>query len=219
MRIPLTAFLLSALTFVFGVTCASAQDISCSCTDTPENTCTAEVHCRDGCTAVCGVKDTCYVSCRTDLLTSPLTLRFVKKDGKFIAKTLSDQVKKDIQFEPYSRTKNRLYNFELKKSDMWPILSFLNKRGKVTINGKDLRPFLRLQRQARRRRLSVRFENMPAKDAIERLTFLSRFNLRIRSGDPSTLVSLQLNDKPLSEILKEISKQANVKITGHPQKR
>jgi hypothetical protein len=32
-------------------------------------------------------------------------------------------------------------------------------------------------------------------------------------------VSLHLNDKTLREILEEISKQANVKITGHTQKR
>jgi hypothetical protein len=159
------------------------------------------------------------VSCRTDLLTSPLTLRFVKRDGKFIAKTLSERVKKNIQFEPYPRKKKELYTFELKKSDMWPILSFLNERGTVTINNKDLRPFFRMQRQARRRRLSVRFESMPAKDVVERLAFLSRFKLRIRSGDPTTPVSLHLNDKTLREILEEISKQANVKITGHTQKR
>jgi hypothetical protein len=219
MRTPLTVLLLSVLTFGFGLTRASAQDISCSCADTPENTCIAAVHCRDGCTAVCGAKDTCYVSCRTDLLTSPLTLRFVKKDGKFIAKTLSERVKKNIQFEPYPRKKKELYTFELKKSDMWPILSFLNERGTVTINNKDLRPFFRMQRQARRRRLSVRFESMPAKDVVERLAFLSRFKLRIRSGDPTTPVSLHLNDKTLREILEEISKQANVKITGHTQKR
>lgn len=219
MKILLTVLLLSVFAFGFGLTRASAQNISCSCADTPENTCTATVNCRDGCTAVCGAKDTCYVSCRTDLLTSPLTIRFVKKDGKFIAKTLSDKVKKDIQFEPYRNRKKELYTFELKKSDMWPILSFLNKRGKVTINNKDLRPFLRMQRQARRRRLSVRFEGMPAKDAVERLAFLSRFKLRIKSGDPSSPVSLHLNDKTLSEILDEISTQANVKITGYRQKR
>ena len=220
MTTPLTIFLLCVLTFALGLTRASAQNISCSCADTPENTCQGTVNCPDGCTAVCGAKDTCYLSCRTDLLASPVSLRFVKKDGKFIAKSLSAKVNKDIKFEPYKRREKELYTFELKKSDIWPILSFLNRRGIVTINNKDFRTFLKMQREVKLgRRLSVRFESIPASEVIERLSFLSRFDLRIKSGDRSTPVSLHLDNKTLSEILDEVSKTANVEIVSKGQKR
>lgn len=212
MRIALTVLLFSVLTFGFGLTRASAQDVSCSCADTPENTCKGTVTCPDGCTAVCGAGEICYLSCSTDLLLTRISVRFVKKSGKAIALTLSDKVKKRISFEPYPNRANKRYTYQLKNSDLWPILWFLNRHGKVTINDMDFRTFVNIQRQATGRRLSVRFERTSVQKAVEKLAFLSRFQLRIKSGDPSTRVSLHLNDKTLSEIIKEISTAANVKI-------
>jgi hypothetical protein len=220
MRTHLTLLLSCVFTFTLGLTHISAQSISCSCADTPENTCHGTVTCPDGCTAVCGSKDTCYLSCRTDLLASPVTLRFVKKDGKFIAKTLSAKVNKEIKFEPYKRREKELYTFELKKSDIWPILSFLNKRGVVTVNNKDFRIFLKMQREVKMgRRLSVRFEGISANEVVEKLSFLTRFDLRIKSGNGLAPVSLHLDNKTLSEILDEVSRTANVEIVRKGQKK
>ena len=154
----------------------------------------------------------CYLSCSTDLLLTRISVRFVNKSGKAIAQTLSGKVKKRINFEPYPKRENRRYTYQLKNSDLWPILWLLNRHGKVTINDLDFRTFVNIQRQATGRRLSVRFERTSAQKAVEKLAFLSRFQLRIKSGDPSTLVSLRLNEKTLSEIIDEISTAANVKI-------
>lgn len=124
MRIPLTLFLSCVFTFTLGLTHISAQSISCSCADTPENTCHGTVNCPDGCTSICGAKDICYLSCRTDFLVSRVSVRFAKKDGKFIAKTLSAKVNKDIKFEPYRRREKELYSFELKNPIYGPFFLF-----------------------------------------------------------------------------------------------
>jgi hypothetical protein len=219
MRIPLTLFLLCVLTLALGLKRTSAQSISCSCVDTPENTCQGTVNCPDGCTAVCGTKDTCFLSCRTDFLTSRVTLRFVKKSGQFIVDKLSRKLHKNITFKPNVGEETAVYDFELKKSDAWPILSFLNKHGIVKINNKDFRTFIKMQEEVKQgKRLSVRFNRIPASDVIKRLSFLSQFDLRIKSGKRSTPVSLQLNDKTLTEILDEISKTAKVEIENKGQK-
>ena len=215
MRIPLTLFLLCVLTLALGLKRASAQNTSCSCVDTPENTCQGTVNCPDGCTAVCGTKDTCYLSCRTDFLATRVTIRFVKKSGKYIVEKLSTKLHKDIKFQPYEGEEKALYNLELKKSDAWPILSFLNKHGVVTVNNKDFRTFIKIEEEMKQgRRLWVRFDRIPASDVVKRLSFLSRFDLQIKSGKRSTRVSLHLDDKTLTEIIDEISKTAKVEIVN-----
>lgn len=90
----------------------------------------------------------------------------------------------------------------------------------MTVDNKDFRTFIRLNREVKTgRRLRVRFNSMPANAVVEKLSFLSRFDLQIRSGDPSTPVSLQFKNKTLSEILDEISRTANVKIVNNGQKK
>jgi len=143
----------------------------------------------------------------------------VKKSGQFIVDKLSRKLHKNITFEPYKGEEKGLYNFELKKSDAWPILSFLNKHGIVKINNKDFRTFIKMQEEVKQgRRLSVRFNRISANEVIKRLSFLSQFDLQIKSGKRSIPVSLHLNDKTLSEILEEISKTAKVEIVNKGQK-
>ncbi len=147
------------------------------------------------------------------MLDTRLTIRFVKNNGQQIASVLSTKTGKTIVFVPYPRTATRLYNLELKNSDIWPALVFLDKRGTVTINGIEFRTFRKIQLEMKSgRKFSVRFHGMPARDAVSKLAFLSQLKLRISSGNPTNRVSLDLTEMTLSEILKEMSANANVKI-------
>lgn len=213
MRIPLTVVCYALLLLIGMIQPARGQQITCSCENVPDKSCQGTIYCPDGCTAICAAKDTCYLSCRTDMFKSRFNLKFERKSGPQIASVLASKLGKPIEFVPYSRTANKLYNFELKNSDIWPALEFLDKRGTVKINRMDFRTFRKIQIEMKSgRKFSARFHDIPARDAVSKLAVLSRLNLQIRSGNPMNLVSLDLNEMTLSEMLKEISSSAKVKI-------
>jgi hypothetical protein len=135
------------------------------------------------------------------------------KSGLEVVKELSAKIKKQITFEPQPRRAKERYNFELKRSDIWPILTFLNKRGKVKIGVYDFRTFEKMQREAKSgRRMAWKFNQMPADQLVQRLSFISQVKLHLESGDPQAIISLDTRDKTLSEVLDEIEKANNVKI-------
>lgn len=103
------------------------------------------VTCRDGCTALCGTKDGCYQSCRIDILNQRITMEVLGKTGAEIVFLLSDSTHKKIQFAPNKRNKLDRYNFSIKNDDIYNVLSFLNKRGKVKVNDVDFAEFERMR--------------------------------------------------------------------------
>lgn len=147
------------------------------------------------------------------MLDTRLTIKFVQKDGQHIASELSKRIGKNIQFVPYSRTAKQLYDFELNNSDIWPALTFLDKRGTVKINQIEFRTFRKIQIEMKSgRKFSVRFSGMPAREVVSKLAFLSQLNLEIKSGDPTSPVFVEVNEMSLRDILREISNKANVEI-------
>lgn len=103
------------------------------------------VTCRDGCTALCGTNDGCYSSCRIDILSQRISMDFVGKTGTEIASLLSDRTHKKIEFVPSKRHTLDRYSFSIKNDDIYNILSFLNKRGKVKVNDVDFAEFERMR--------------------------------------------------------------------------
>jgi hypothetical protein len=149
-----------------------------------------------------------------------LTLTFQKKTGEQMASVLSKETGMTIQFDLYPdpktgkpRTHKPLYDFKLTNSDIWPALVFLDKRGTVKINGVEFRTFQNIQSEMKSgRKFSVRFQGKPARDVVSELASWSQLNLVIKSGDPASLVFVELNQMTLNDILKEISKTARVEI-------
>ena len=70
---------------------------------------------------------------------------FVGKTGTEIASLLSDRTHKKIEFVPFKRHTLDRYSFSIKNDDIYNILSFLNKRGKVKVNDVDFAEFERMR--------------------------------------------------------------------------
>jgi hypothetical protein len=187
--------------------------VTCACENVSKSTCHGSIKCPEGCTALCAAGDVCYLSCKNDMVGKRLNLKFVNQDGMSIATKLSEETQKTITFTPYPKRQNERYTYELKNQSMWTLLNYLNKRGSVRVNGMEFRRFRKMKREAQDGSpLAARFEGMTAQEVMDKLEFLSQVPLRIRSGDPQTIVSVNLRNKTLDQILRDISKQSGVKI-------
>lgn len=210
MKITVVALLLFLLT---GVQVGVGQRVTCSCEKVPDNSCHGVVTCPGGCTALCGSNDACYLSCRSDLLHTRISEKFVKKEGGEIASVLSDRTHKKIEFTPYPRNLHAQYDLEINDDDIWNALNFLYKRGNVKIGGLDFGKLRELRKEMRLGKLvSVNFIGIPAKDLVAKLAFLTGRPFRLKSGDPEKLVSISLEQVTLDEIIARISASAGVKI-------
>jgi hypothetical protein len=187
--------------------------VTCACENVSKSTCRGSIRCPEGCTSLCAAGDVCYLSCKNDMVGKRLNLTFVDKDGKSIAAKLSEETQKTITFTPYPKRKNERYTYELKNQSMWTLLNYLNRRGSIRINGMEFRRFRKMMREAQNGKpLAARFEGMTAQEVMDNLEFLSQVPLRISSGDPQTIVSVNLQNRTLDQILRDISRQSGVKV-------
>ncbi len=60
--------------------------------------------------------------------------------------------------------------------------------------------------------MSIDFNNVPVKEALDKLSFLSGQTFRVGSGDAEMPVSLSLQEVTLREIVNRISEQTSTKI-------
>ncbi len=210
MKVSLTvvALLLSLITSVPTVT---GQTCSCKATDA---SCEASVTCGRGCGAICAPKDACYAACgnfEADLLHVRITLKINRGDSKEIASKLTSQTGKKIEFIP--KNVNETVTLDLKDSTLFYALNLLSQRGRVTVNGTDFEKFQKIRAlMLRDGKVSINFNNVPVKDAVDKLSFLSGLPFRVVSGDAEGLVSISLQEVTLSEIIDRISEKTGVKI-------
>lgn len=221
MRIALTTACL-ALLFLSLNTQSAYSQVSCACENAKKDeVCTkAEISCPDGCTVICSPNHACYASCRTDMLDDRrLNKKFARKSGQHIVAELSKETGDDIQFAPYPENANKLYNFELKDSDIWPALTFLDKRGVVKINQIEFRTFRKIQIEMKSgRKFSIGFNGIPAREVVSHLALISQTKLAIKSGDPASPVFVEVKDTSLRDLLKQIAASAKVEIAVGNQK-
>jgi hypothetical protein len=213
MKLSLTvaAFFLS-LGILTSASTVLGQQISCSCKIATDNTCHGEIKCPGGCTAICGIKEECYLACRSDLVYVRVSVKFEKATGEEIATTLSDRTHRKIQFKPYPRNANKRYTLEIKGDDIWHALAVLDKLGNVKVGGVDFGTLRILRNKIRGKKVSVNFTGIPARDALDKLAFVSGFPFRVKSGNPDNLVSLSLKEATLKEIIRGISTSAGVVV-------
>lgn len=210
MKAPLatTVLLLSLLTLAPAVT-----GQTCSCKG-PDASCEVSVTCRRGCGAICAPNDACYAACgnfEADLLHVRVTLQINNGDSKEVSSSLSSQTGKEIEFIP-RKVKDR-FTLDLKDSPLFTALDTLSRRGRITVNGTDFTKFQKLRTiMLRDGRVSISFNNITARDAVDKLSFLSGLRFRVVSGDVEAPVSLSLQNATLGEIITHISEQTGVKI-------
>lgn len=210
MKAPLTitALLLSLITFV-----PTVEGQTCSC-KAPDGSCEFSGTCRRGCSAICAPNDACYVACgnfEADLLHVRVTLKINNGDSKEVSSSLTSQTGKRIEILP--RKANDRFTLDLKDSPLFNALDILSRRGRITVNGTDFGKFQKLRTlMLREGRVSIDFNNIPVRAAVDKLSFLSGLGFRIVSGDADTHLSLSLHEVTLSEIVTRISEQTGVKI-------
>ncbi len=192
---------------------AIGQQVSCSCDSAPGRTCHGAVRCPDGCTSLCGPGDACFLSCRSNTVESRITAKFAKQTGQEIAAQLSAQTRQRIEFIPDTRNRTARYDLELNNDDLFNALKYLYKRGKVKFNGLEFPELQKLRRQLKGgKKISVKFDRIPAKDAVSRLAFVSGKRLHIQQGDPEQNISVTMQDATLNQIIARISETGHVTI-------
>lgn len=128
------------LSLAFFSTASGQNSCSCKATDGPS---AAQARCPKGCSAICSHGDSCYAGCGEDI-SARVSLILYNKDARTIAASLSQQSGRRITFTP--RRKSERFNLELKNDPIWNVLSFLNKRGKIVVDGVDFNKFEELRR-------------------------------------------------------------------------
>lgn len=210
MKLPLTIITLLPALIIFTPT-VTGQTCSCKA---PDESCEVRVTCRHGCTAVCSTNNSCYAACgnfEVDLLHARVTLKINKGDSKQIAASLTRQTGRKIEFVPNKMDER--FSIDLKNGPLWNALEFLSKRGHVAVNGTDFEKFQEIRRtMLKGGKVSVNFNNVPVKDVVEKLSFLSGLPFHVESGDAESLLSISLQGVTLSEIVARISAQTGVKI-------
>lgn len=210
MKLTLTsaALLLVLLTFA---PAAAGQTCTCNASD---GSCDVSVSCSRGCSAVCTSHNACYATCgnfESQLLSVRVTLTGNGLDGKAVSDQLTTQTHTEIVFVP--RKTKRHYNLDLKDTPLYNALKVLHKRGKVTVNGKDFGIIQRIgASMSGRGKVSVKFDSLAVRDALDKLYFLTGQSFSVESGDPDAVVTLSLPNAKLVQIIADIEKQANVKI-------
>jgi hypothetical protein len=211
MKLPLTiaTLLLSLIAFTPIVT---GQTATCSCK--APGSCTPRVSCPHGCTALCGANDACYAGCgsiEADNSYARITLKIHNKDSEAIAASLSNQSGRKITFIP--RKKTDRFSFELNNDPVWNALNFLAKRGTILVDGWDFEKLEELRRKMLKgEKISVNFTDVPVRNAVAKLSFLSGLPFRVESGDAEKNLSISLQEVTLSEIVSRISAETGVKI-------
>jgi hypothetical protein len=211
MKLPLTfaTLLLSLITFAPAV---SGQKI-CTC-KAPDNSCTSEVRCPHGCTALCGPRDACYAACgsiEVDKSYARITLKIENESSEEIAASLTLHSGREIKFIP--RRKNARYSVELNNDPVWNALKFLGKRGTVLVDGTPFNKLEDLRRKLLKgEKVSVNFTDVPVRNALAKLSFLTGLPFRVESGESERLLSISLQAVALGEIVSRISAETGVKI-------
>lgn len=209
MKLPLTIATLLILLSTLSPTGTSQKRCSCKAAD---GSCNASVTCRQhGCTAICGTNSACYSACGKDLLSTRFTLKLVKKGSKEIAFALSQHTGRNIEFVP--RRRNDRFNIEIKDDDMWNTMEYLYQRGKVRVIGVDWGEYRKLRRATSEgAKMSVDFNDISVRDALDQLSFLTGLQFRVESGDAEKLISISLREVTLGEIISRISAETGIRI-------
>lgn len=210
MKLTLTsaALLLALLTLS---PAAAAQTCTCNAS---EASCGVSVTCSNGCSAVCTRRDACYATCgdaESRLLSVRVTLAGQGLDAKTVSDRLTTQAGTEIVFSP--RRPKDTYNLDNNDMPLYHVLKILAKRGKVTVRGRDFKEILRIgDTMDGRNGVTVKFNNLAVRKALDKLYFLTGQSFTVESGDADALVSLTVPNASVREVIAAIEKQANVKI-------
>ena len=219
MKLPLTIATL-LLSLIMFAPIATGQTAICSC-KAPDDSCTPRVRCPHGCTALCGSNDACYAGCgsvEVDNSYARITLKINNEDSETIAASLTSLSGRKIRFIP--RKKTERLSFELNNDPLRNALKFLAKRGTVSVNGVNFESLEELRRKLRKgKKVSVNFTDLPVRNAVAELSFLSGFPLRVKSGDAEKIISISFQEVTLNEIVSRISVKTGVKIEQTEEER
>ena len=190
----------------------------CSCIEVGGRTCSGTIKCSKGCSAICGRKNICYLACSQELVGRNLDLEFFQQTSKEIAATLATQTQVPINFKPYSRRANELYDYKLINSGIWKLLEFLDERGTLSVNGLPFEELRKLKKKLKEggRIARVRFNNTSVQEAVLHLEIMTGEYLRIVSGDSAKRISINIRLGSLPYILETIRRKSGVRVAIAP---
>jgi type II secretory pathway component GspD/PulD (secretin) len=156
----------------------------------------------------------CYAACQgvdPDNPTARISLKIKNKKSNKVTAELRRASGRNVVFE--SRGKNDRFTFEFNNHPVWDVLDRLSKRGKLLLDGT---PFDRMKELRHKlssgEKVSVNFTDIPVRNAVAKLSFLSGLPFRVESGDAGRLLSVSLDEVTLDEMVARISAESGVKI-------
>jgi hypothetical protein len=97
--------------------------------------------------------------------------------------------------------------------DMWNTMEYLYQRGKLRVNGVDWGEYRKLRRATSDGgKMSLDFNDISVRDALNHLSFLTGLHFRVESGDAEKLISISLREVTLGEIISRISTETGIRI-------
>jgi hypothetical protein len=134
-----------------------------------------------------------------------------------LASLLAETTGVDIAFTKSKRDPSRdgmLFHVGFSKSPLWDALEFLANRGTVKISGRDFESIRRLRKALLSgQRFNFGVSNTPVGTYVSDLAGVTGLHLQVTAGNPMTIANVQLPDANLAEIIAEVSRQTETKIT------
>jgi hypothetical protein len=136
----------------------------------------------------------------------------IEGTSKQIASALTRKASKQIEFTP--RKGNEPFSVDFKNATLFDALDYLYTRfGGVRYGGVDFEKFHNIRSMMLKgEKLSLNFHNLPVKNVVAELSFLSGMPFYVVSGDAEAPLSISLENVTLDEVIDRVSAQTGVKI-------
>jgi hypothetical protein len=136
-----------------------------------------------------------------------------RNDVKALNNALSKAYGKIINFEPNEGFARTFRPGSISSSPFdWALFDFLDRNGTLTINGHGL-SFWRDMRQSLLNGGSFQFCSSRPDMILDEISFVSGKSFSIVAGDPSTKLVTPLKGSGVPELLLNLSRAANIRIT------
>ena len=191
---------------------SGSVDQTCSCT-AADGSCAVTITCTGGCVRFCGVQDNCWAECSSSNSDRLKIANIEVKNGTYsqLVRALRSVSDKNLEFSP-AEPESRV-DVAFRNAPLWDALEFLAARGTLRVDANDF-DSLRKQRKLLLSggKTSFIFKNKPLKTFIEDMTFLTGLHLRVASGNNDAVVSIDLRNVTLRQILNAVSRQTGARI-------
>lgn len=147
-------------------------------------------------------------------LNKTVTISSRNQNVEAVLSEIASNTKSEISYS--SANLNERINIDLKGALVWNVVEALSERGTITINGINVSQLLNTRRALLEgERVNVCLSGITAKNILEELGLLVSIPYRVEPNSPGnieTKLTRKLKDVTLTDILNEVSREANITL-------